>query len=264
MTPAFFNDASTIRARALYVGQRIELRALESLESLAMGPLVVRAGSAGVAVLFRHGTVVVFNLTASESLAFLREIESLITDRFSEPEQEENEIFLDANEPEGIAQGRIRLHAWSTGRLQIIADALAKSVVLAHYEEQLGRHLERIEPLAAALQRGKRLRSTAKELLQHVGDTLVTEARMIGRVEVGEKPELAWEHPEHERLYLRLEDEYELRERHQALDRKLALISRTAETLLGLLHNSRSLRVEWYIVFLILVEIVITIADKIW
>jgi uncharacterized Rmd1/YagE family protein len=80
---------------------------------------------------------------------------------------------------------------------------------------------------------------------------------MVGRVEIGENPEILWDRPELERLYMRLIDEYELRERHRAIERKLELISRTAETALELLHNKRSLRVEWYIVILILVEIVL-------
>ena len=39
----------------------------------------------------------------------------------------------------------------------------------------------------------------------------------------------------------------------------LAVISRTAETLLELIQNRHSLRVEWYIVALILVEIGLTL-----
>jgi len=46
-----------------------------------------------------------------------------------------------------------------------------------------------------------------------------------------------------------------------ALERKLDLISRTAETLLGLLQDKRTLRVEWYIVILIVVEIVLYVYE---
>ena len=60
---------------------------------------------------------------------------------------------------------------------------------------------------------------------------------------------------------MRLEDEYELRERHVALERKLDLISRTAETLLDLMQHKRSLRVEWYIVILIVIEILLTLYE---
>jgi len=84
---------------------------------------------------------------------------------------------------------------------------------------------------------------------------------MVGRVEISEKPELLWDLPQYERLFADLEDNYELRERYLAIERKLELVSRTAETLFGLLQNRRSLRVEWYIVFLILFEILLTLYE---
>jgi uncharacterized Rmd1/YagE family protein len=80
---------------------------------------------------------------------------------------------------------------------------------------------------------------------------------MVGRVEVTEKPEITWDRPVLDRLYDRLVTEYELRERDVTLTRKLEIVSRIAETYLELLQNRRSLRVEWYIVLLILVEILI-------
>src|SRR3569623_1566576 len=100
------------------------------------------------------------------------------------------------------------------------------------------------------------------KLLRHIGGTLLIQHTTVGRVEVGEKPEILWERPDLERLYVRLEDEYELRERHVALERKLELISRTAETLLNLMQHKRSLRVEWYIVILIMAEIALSLIDK--
>ncbi|HSW52781.1 MAG TPA: hypothetical protein VLG93_06095, partial [Sulfuricaulis sp.] len=66
-------------------------------------------------------------------------------------------------------------------------------------------------------------------------------------------------HPEVERLYLQLENEYELRERNTALERKLALINQTAETVLNLMQNRSMLRVEWYIVILIVVSVLLSL-----
>ena len=43
---------------------------------------------------------------------------------------------------------------------------------------------------------------------------------------------------------MRLADEYELRERDRALDRKLDIVSRTVETLLSLVQTRSSTRVE--------------------
>jgi required for meiotic nuclear division protein 1 len=82
---------------------------------------------------------------------------------------------------------------------------------------------------------------------------------MVGRVEVEEKPDVLWDHPELERLYARLEDEYEVVERSRAMERKLALISETAGTLIELVHNQRSLRLEWYIIGLIGLELLLSL-----
>ena len=54
---------------------------------------------------------------------------------------------------------------------------------------------------------------------------------------------------------MRLADEYELRDRDRALDRKLDVISRTVELLLGLVQTRSSIRVEWYIALLIVAEL---------
>ena len=67
-----------------------------------------------------------------------------------------------------------------------------------------------------------------------------------------------------ESLYARLATEYELRERQAAIERKLQLTSRTVETVLDLLHHRRSLRVEWYIVILIVIEILLTLYEMFW
>ena len=84
---------------------------------------------------------------------------------------------------------------------------------------------------------------------------------MAGLVEIGDKPEMLWERADLDRWYARLEDEYELRERSVALERKLDVLSRTAETVLNLLQHRGSLRVEWYIVALIVFEIALSLYE---
>jgi uncharacterized Rmd1/YagE family protein len=66
-----------------------------------------------------------------------------------------------------------------------------------------------------------------------------------------------WDRPDLERLYARLEDEYELKERADALFRKLSVISESAEVLGDILDTKRSFRLEIVIVILIAVELMI-------
>jgi uncharacterized Rmd1/YagE family protein len=55
--------------------------------------------------------------------------------------------------------------------------------------------------------------------------------------------------------FARLEGEFEIREWHAAIERKLSLISNTVHTVLEVVRSKHSLRVEWYIVMLIVFEI---------
>ncbi len=80
---------------------------------------------------------------------------------------------------------------------------------------------------------------------------------MSGRVAVTEKPDVVWDRPDLERLYARLQDEYELKERAETLARKLGVISETAEVLTDIIDTRRSLRLEIITVVLIAVELII-------
>lgn len=246
---------------ALFVGRRLDLRGLESSRLLPELPLIISAGDQGYAVLFRYGAVVMFNLDPAGQVSFINHIRHLIRDPFDIPDTETIDINIDASRDERVENNIISLKDSRPERLQVVADILAKSVVLDHYEKRVGDVFDRIEPLADRLQHKGGTAFKDVELLRHIGGTLMIQHTTVGRVEIDEKPEILWEQPELERLYVRLEDEFELRERHLALERKLDLISRTAETLLDLMQHKRSLRVEWYIVILIVVEILLTLYE---
>lgn len=254
--------SETLLVRALLVGERIDTKNLEQGSVLATAPLTIRAGRQGRAVVFRYGVVVLFGLDPMEEDSFLASLNRLVADPIDPPEAEETQLFLQAGGEDRVERsGAIFLAEANPERLQLVADILGKNAVLDHYERRVGAVFDSIEPLAAALQRKGDFHSKGKGLLQQIGGVLLTQQRMVGRVEVLEKPEVLWERPALERFYLRLEDEYELRERSRVLDRKLDLIGRTSETLLELMQNHRSMRVEWYIVILIVIEILVSLVD---
>lgn len=260
VTGPAFDSWREVRAHALLLGQRLELRQLSRSDCLALAPLVVPVGENGLCVLFRYGVVVLFNLQPVEEAAFLASLRSLLGDPLDEPERETTGVRLAPDGEDRIdAEGIIHLRTLSIERMQLVADALAKSVVLAFDETRLAGAFDRVEPVAAALRRTGRTRIPLASLLEHIGDVLLTQHRVVGRVEVTEKPDLLWDHPELERLYKRLQEEYELPERDRALNRKLDLIAQTATTALALVQARQSLRVEWYIVILIIIEILLTL-----
>ena len=250
-----------LKCRAVYSGQRIELKQFRQSQYLAINPLAINYGQAGIVVLFRYGAVVMFGLDALEENRLFDELRPYGREPLSEFEEEALDIVLKP-ESDGFAEGALCLSDLSIQRLQVVAEVLAKSVVLAFYEKAVGAAFDQVEPLAEQLKSKGRSGSGNKLLLQRIGEILSIQSKMVGRVEVSDKPELLWEYPGLERLYQRIENEYEITERHVALERKLQLITRATETILDLLQHNRSLRVEWYIVILIIIEILITLGEK--
>jgi required for meiotic nuclear division protein 1 len=250
--------AGLVSVRALLLGERLDTRGLEGAAPLATAPVAVAISGGGIAVLFRYGAAVLFAAPREAADRFLASIARFVTEPLPIPEQEEAQLVVRADADQHVdAAGNIVLREQTIDRLQLVADVLAKSLVLAHYETGIAAIFDRIEPLAATLRKKGRIGARGKELLHHIGNVLATQHKMVGRVETGEKPELLWERPELERLYMRLADEYELRDRDRALGRKLEIISRTVETMLGLVQARSSIRVEWYIVLLIVAELVL-------
>lgn len=262
MQKELFIDRDTVKARAIFLGETLNLESLETTDYLATQPLVVNAGEHGCVVLFRYGAAVLFGLGPVEEASFLSYLKTFVVEPFSATETEELLLTRDQTGGNGrIENGVIWLREFSIDRLQIVADILAKSVVLAHYEIGTGKIFDQLEPFAESLQRSTKEDRQGKELLRQLGTTLSIQNKIVGRVEIIDKPELLWDTPELERLYSRLENEYEIRERHLALERKLDLISRTAETVLDLLQHQSALRVEWYIVLLIVIEILLSLYE---
>ncbi len=271
MTVRLFAGVTTMRARATCLSERIDVRALESSSRLSpSAPLCFSAGSAGACVVFRYGVAVFINVAPLEEATLLAQLQAFAGEPFARPETEELEITIaddvDAETPVGemVHSSALVVPDLTVERVQVIAEILARSVALGRYEAAVKDSAAAVDSWAQALQNGRDARSFQKQLLKNLGGTILIQSAMTSRVEIGDKPELLWERPDLERLYLRLEDEFELQERDKTLERKLALLSSTAEMLINLVDNKHAHRLEWYIIILIVAEICITIGTLIF
>jgi uncharacterized Rmd1/YagE family protein len=245
-------------AHALYVGDRINTMGFES-EALSAVPLAIRVNKTGIAVLFRYGVAVLIGVSPEDEIGFLGRLKPRIGGLFQRFEEEIAIVTVGGEAEDQVpAGGPIQLRNMLPERLLVIADVLAKSVVLAHDEREVAKVFEVIEPFAREPADHGRTRRDRKAVLQLIGNALLVQHRVSGRVAVGEKPDALWDRPDLERLYARLEDEYELKERVDTLNRKLAVVAETADTLADIIDTRRSLRLELIVVVLIAFEIVVT------
>lgn len=247
------------RVRALLVGARINTRTLDGfIEAEALNP----SGS-GAAFVFRYGVVVLFGVDAVGERAFLSRIAATIVDPREPPDVETATIELAPGADEQVdAHGHIRLRELTPERLLLTATVLARSVVLGRDETRIASVFDRIEPLVNALQRDGRVGYPIKRVMQQIGEVLAARHRMVGRAQISEKPEVLWDHPELDRLYGRLEAEYELGDRARVIEHKLEVIGDAADVMLELIQDRRSVRLELVIIALIFGEIAFGAIEK--
>ncbi len=262
-TPVLLRDPSRrMTARALLLGDRIDASGLERADMISVNPLAFHAGASGFVVLYRFGVAVMVGLSPLEEEEVLNQVKARLAGPHAHIDDEtallEVSPELDDKIPPG---GTIAMRDLSPARLLVVADALAKTVSLGRDEREVNAVFDVIEPFAAKLFATGRTPRRRRSMLKLIGQTLLVQHRVSGRVAVEEKPDVLWDRPDLERLYARLEDEYELRERAETLKRKLDVIAETARALTDIIDADRATRLETVVVLLIMTEILLTIGQ---
>lgn len=247
-----------LTARTLLLGDRIDTAGLERSDLISTTPLAFRSGAAGYAVLFRYGVAVLIGLSPVEEDELLRALGPRLFGRYDKIDDESTVVEIVPDQDDQVVPGGpVAIRAMSPPRLLVIADVLAKNAALSRDEREVSKVIEVMEPFAAALARSGKSPSNRRQMLRTLGQALLVQHRLAGRVEIEDKPDILWDQPEFERLWLRLADEYELKERATSLARKLAVIDDTAHALTEIIDTERGVRLEVTIIALIVVEVLV-------
>src|SRR5919109_2774714 len=240
---------SGFSVRALQLGERIDLKGLEREDAFSTNPLGFRTANGGTVVLFKFGVAVFFALTPVEEEELIASLGYRIGEPLTERESETARIIVrpDADDVSS-GSGAIQLRSPEPNRLLLVAEAMAVSVALAFDERRIARAFDRIELIAKRLTESQLPTEPRAVLLKQIGEALLVQQRLAGRVDLDDKPDVLWDHPELERFWAKLVDEYDLPQRGRAISRKLEVIRETADTISDLISTRTSHRLEWYIV----------------
>jgi len=265
MPPPTAPALTRVRARALLLGDRIATAGLERSDMISATPLAFLAGANGFVALYRFGVAVMIGLSPLEEEEVLGQIKLRLSGPHKHIDDETAILEISPEFDDKFSpSGSLSLKDFSPQRLLVVADALAKSVSLGRDEREINAVFDVIEPFAAMLAHRGRPPWRRRAMLKLIGQTLLAQHRVSGRVAVEEKPDVLWDRPDLERLYTRLEDEYELKERGETLKHKLETIVETTRTLTDMIDANVATRLEATIVILIIAEILISIGQIIF
>jgi len=256
---------SHVTVRALLLGEGLDLKGLEREDAFSVNPVGFRTSGNGTAMLFKFGAAVFFNLTPVEEEVLLKGVQPRIIGPLADREIETASLVIQAAEDELLSNtGSIQLKNTDINRLLLVAEALAVSVALAYDERRIAVAFDRIEPLAANLMKRRLPPGPNSSMLEQIGEALLIQKRLVSRVDLDEKPDVLWDHPELERLWAKLVDEYDLLARARAVERKLVVIRETADTVSDLMTTRTSHRLELLVIVLIGIEILLALWERLF
>jgi len=219
---------------------------------------------ADTAYVFHFGAVAVEGAPDAHAPAF-EALERATGRRILADTRETTRVHFDPRAP--VDAGRvgwdeITLVERTPARMAAVALLLAQSAALERYEHAADRILDEGAAAAQELRRRGRPPQRTRALVSRLGGILSDRFALARWFYLVDRPEDTWEKPEVAALYDALFRNLELKERHEAMLHKLQAAESGLETTVDLWNGVWSLRLEWAIVGLILVEIVLALLGR--
>ena len=209
--------------------------------------------------LYYFGGIVFFNCSGDIIARFMDSIPQYAEHLKVQPQlpfQEEYRLEIDPEGEPAVANDCAVMPQYNLAFLDIICFVIAKSVALERIEERVDVVFDEVEGLIANLGKG-RLELPDRDMARLASSILSFKFTSIAHIMVLDKPDITWDNPEADRLYLTMARLFELDERYQEIKHKSETLLDMTDVFTGLSHARRSARLEWIIIILIAIEIFI-------
>jgi required for meiotic nuclear division protein 1 len=223
---------------------------------ISSNPLVLEPELGSWIYVERFGAVVFWNCSESLVQTFLGDLQELpgAGPRIGST-HDSLAVHVGADE-ETVGFSAVWLKELSLDKLKIISLALAQSVALDYFENSVSSAMARFQPAVRSMREEGKLRLVHKEVLMLVGFAMEIRSVVLENLTLFDDPPESWESESLAHLDSALFDQFDLEERINAINQKLAYLKDAGSTLMEVLTNRKSVRLEWIVIILIFVEIV--------
>lgn len=217
----------------------------------------------GYAIVFSYGVVVYWNVNLDDR----RALQEMLLDYAIKPDaepQEDNFSYEIDGEHDRFQHDHIELQSGDTKVLLALSHAMAQSIKLAAFEGHAIDTIRATAHLPESLARDGKIKLNRKTMAKIRGQLFLTKSDIILNYDLLDTPEFFWEHPEYQGIYSMAANYLEVQQRTDVLSKKLETIHELLEMLADEQKHLHSSVLEWIIIWLIAVEIVMSILDKLF
>lgn len=213
---------------------------------------------------FRGGCFVAWGTTEAENEKFLNDIikaPGAEVGTYDKYETEEMDWVVNYNEQTTLQNDTIIIGPSPPAPLSKLAfsHGLARSAKLGILEVLLDNYLNSTRYIPHVLSTGRAVPLTRREVMRKLGDLMILRAMLNLNSSSAESlldtPDYYWSKPQLEEYYNRITRCLDVKPRIAVLNQKLDYASELAALLRGHLGENHSLKLEWFIIILIAVEV---------
>lgn len=205
----------------------------------------------------RFGAVVFWNCSETLMETFLRDLQELPGTGPRIGSTHDSLSVHVGSETETVGFSAVWLKELTLGKLKVISLALAQSVALDYFETAVSSAMARFHPVVRTLREEGKLGLGHAEILSMVGFAMEIRSVVLENLTLFDDPPESWESESLAHLDSELFDQFDLEERINAINQKLLYLKDAGSTLMGVLSNRKSVRLEWIVIILIAIEVII-------
>jgi len=213
---------------------------------------------------FSYGVTVCWGLTHEQSSTYLNQVKEFEEHALEEVESDEFTFTL--GEIPKIVEDEIILPNHDVLTRLAISHGIAQSVKLSTFENKIRRTFNHTKHIPEDLAKHGRIGLSRKEIRRKMGELFIERNSINLHVDILDTPEFFWEYSELEPLYAMTANYLDVETRVEVLNHRLDVVRELFEMLGNELNHQHSSRLEWTIIFLIVIEVVLTliINDLTW
>ncbi len=261
--PSVVNRCMTVCLAQSFQFVPLREKLLDTMRTQVFRNAVVVDYKTGCAVVFAYGVVVYWNVDLDDRYALQQLLLEYAIKPDAEP-PEDNFSYQVGADQDRFQHDHIELVSGDFKVLLALSHAMGQSIKLAAFENQAIETIRATAHLPQSLAREGKIKLNRTTMAKIRGQLFLTKSDIILNYDLLDTPEFFWEHPEYQGIYSLAANYLEIQPRTDVLSKKLETIHELLEMLADEQKHQHSSTLEWIIIWLIAVEIVMSILDKVF
>lgn len=251
-----FCTATSYRIKPLFESLKTRFKATlyRDVVHLEVGDTSVEPGHV---FYFSYGAIVCWNLSREGIQTFLEEVRPFEHQRSEEIETDEFTYIHDTTAK--IVEDEISIPNHDILSKLAISHGLAQSVKLSSFEAALQKTFNHMQYIPEDLAKFGKIPLSRREIRRKMGELFIERNSINLHVNVLDTPEIFWDYPELEPLYRMTANYLDIEKRGQVLNQRQEVLHELFEMLGTELNHQHSSRLEWTIIWLIVLEVILTL-----